>query len=701
MPTEQDYVEATGDLLSKADQLAEEVTNFKAQNNIGSAVASINGKTGAVVLSKADLGLEHVDNTSDLEKAISTAVANKFAQYESRIFALEKAVYKPPEISELSFTDAIGHAWDFKNRDKGTLTDNLYERYAPEYGSTDLIQTVASQRPKRNNDYLAMSRTHNDNIGFVTDGDITYTEIFILADYDHGLNFTHDNMFDGNAVLMSGTGAAGERRVIGSSYTNNLLTSYSVDSAGRISINNNSPQAQDILPLTMSAIMAANFDSTRSTTDTVTFGYSPAYPNRAWPCHMGCIIAFNRALTAEERLELNAWAQKRTAYAEAPSEEPLDGDVAIVLYTTQSNGYFGKAEDISDLPTPRADVRYYVPSTGNLVTADETAIEYLDGTTGSVEKSGSHVAFGKALADELGKPVVLVVVEHAGKGFANDYFKKGQAGYNAAVNYALAAKAKIEEEGKTAYIAHWHNGIIEVEESNRDTLQDMLDFNVNMRADLSSLMNTKTPMTCLSPTYAWRTSGDYGQAAVHEIYKEIFTNIIPHAYYIESDETWETLQDVFGSIDSTHYAQRTQVNQIKDGMIEGHRIAKAKSSVNPRSFAPKTVYNMVAVNDNGTLDCYGYKTTGGDYLDGWFSLGKLIAYEWDLVVADDEDRTNETVLATVVDNGTAHHATYALPTDTDEKYYYAILRGEYQQGDTIIRSEFVVQDKYHHTSLAA
>ena len=81
--------------------------------------------------------------------------------------------------------------------------------------------------------------------------------------------------------------------------------------------------------------------------------------------------------------------------------------------------------------------------------------------------------------------------------------------------------------------------------------------------------------------------------------------------------------------------------------------------------------------------------------------GKLIAYEWDLVVADDEDGTNETVLATVVDNGTAHHATYALPTDTDEKYYYAILRGEYQQGDTIIRSEFVVQDKYHHTSLAA
>ena len=46
----------------------------------------------------------------------------------------------------------------------------------------------------------------------------------------------------------------------------------------------------------------------------------------------------------------------------------------------------------------------------------------------AAEKSGSHVV-GKALADEL--KAVLVVVEHAGKGFANDYFKKGQAGYNA------------------------------------------------------------------------------------------------------------------------------------------------------------------------------------------------------------------------------------------------------------------------------
>lgn len=39
----------------------------------GGAVNSVNGKTGDVVLTKADLGLGNVDNTSDLDKPISTA----------------------------------------------------------------------------------------------------------------------------------------------------------------------------------------------------------------------------------------------------------------------------------------------------------------------------------------------------------------------------------------------------------------------------------------------------------------------------------------------------------------------------------------------------------------------------------------------------------------------------------------------------
>lgn len=50
----------------------------------GGAVDSVNGQTGVVVLTKADLGLENVDNTSDANKPISTATASALAaKYDS------------------------------------------------------------------------------------------------------------------------------------------------------------------------------------------------------------------------------------------------------------------------------------------------------------------------------------------------------------------------------------------------------------------------------------------------------------------------------------------------------------------------------------------------------------------------------------------------------------------------------------------
>jgi hypothetical protein len=49
------------------------------------AVDSVNGKTGVVVLTKADIGLSNVDNTSDLNKPISTATATALAGKEPLI----------------------------------------------------------------------------------------------------------------------------------------------------------------------------------------------------------------------------------------------------------------------------------------------------------------------------------------------------------------------------------------------------------------------------------------------------------------------------------------------------------------------------------------------------------------------------------------------------------------------------------------
>ena len=51
----------------------------------GGAVESVNGKTGAVTLTKADVGLGNVDNTSDANKPISTATQNALTAIEGEL----------------------------------------------------------------------------------------------------------------------------------------------------------------------------------------------------------------------------------------------------------------------------------------------------------------------------------------------------------------------------------------------------------------------------------------------------------------------------------------------------------------------------------------------------------------------------------------------------------------------------------------
>lgn len=53
-------------------QTGKEIT-IAASGGGGGAVDSVNGQTGVVVLAKSDIGLGNVDNTSDLNKPISTA----------------------------------------------------------------------------------------------------------------------------------------------------------------------------------------------------------------------------------------------------------------------------------------------------------------------------------------------------------------------------------------------------------------------------------------------------------------------------------------------------------------------------------------------------------------------------------------------------------------------------------------------------
>ncbi len=52
------------------------------------AVDSVNGQTGEVILDKADVGLQDVDNTSDADKPISTAQQNALDQKANKITGL-------------------------------------------------------------------------------------------------------------------------------------------------------------------------------------------------------------------------------------------------------------------------------------------------------------------------------------------------------------------------------------------------------------------------------------------------------------------------------------------------------------------------------------------------------------------------------------------------------------------------------------
>lgn len=66
----------------------------------GGAVDSVNGKTGVVVLTKSDIGLSQVNNTSDLSKPVSTAQATAIGVVQSDIDAHEANTSNPHSVTK-------------------------------------------------------------------------------------------------------------------------------------------------------------------------------------------------------------------------------------------------------------------------------------------------------------------------------------------------------------------------------------------------------------------------------------------------------------------------------------------------------------------------------------------------------------------------------------------------------------------------
>lgn len=70
-------------------QLASTISNFAAAASAAAPVQSVNGQTGTVVLTKSDVGLSNVDNTSDANKPVSIAQAAADAAVQA--FSIQRA----------------------------------------------------------------------------------------------------------------------------------------------------------------------------------------------------------------------------------------------------------------------------------------------------------------------------------------------------------------------------------------------------------------------------------------------------------------------------------------------------------------------------------------------------------------------------------------------------------------------------------
>jgi len=79
----------------------------------GGAVDSVNGQTGAVVLDKSDIGLGAVNNTSDMDKPVSTATATALSgKQDAGTLTIKSATITVPSTQggTLQHTQAISDA---------------------------------------------------------------------------------------------------------------------------------------------------------------------------------------------------------------------------------------------------------------------------------------------------------------------------------------------------------------------------------------------------------------------------------------------------------------------------------------------------------------------------------------------------------------------------------------------------------------
>lgn len=169
-----DYAK-TSDIPVNVSQLTNDAGYVNKEQAASAApVQSVNSKTGVIELSKADIGLGNVDNTSDEDKPVSTAQANAIAQVQENLDQLSSNLADGTTVVARATGDADGNNIANTYATKAELADitAVQIRNKDEVINTtkDTVQTVATQyivdnynRQPKNWDGLILTITDMDN----------------------------------------------------------------------------------------------------------------------------------------------------------------------------------------------------------------------------------------------------------------------------------------------------------------------------------------------------------------------------------------------------------------------------------------------------------------------------------------------------------------------------------------------------------
>lgn len=153
----------------------------------GGAVESVNGKTGAVTLTKADVGLGNVDNTSDANKPISTATQTALTAIEGELETLDNDLGElGTQVAEIQTTvNAIPSTYATKSEIPAAHSFQVFNG-APEtlaltgeWANMAIPQTA--KIPATNEDFAVNST--GDGITVAKAGVIHIKNIIVLADF--------------------------------------------------------------------------------------------------------------------------------------------------------------------------------------------------------------------------------------------------------------------------------------------------------------------------------------------------------------------------------------------------------------------------------------------------------------------------------------------------------------------------------------